>query len=117
MAKLYRKKNQEKELLLDQLDLAESFFSRGKGLLGRQALSSQQGLLIKPCNNIHTFFMKFAIDCIFITKNMQIKKIVSNVKPNRIVGPFWKAHSVIETKAGFAEENKLSIGDHLYVVR
>lgn len=124
MAKLYKTTadrssmnyNSGAELLLDNLEVAESLIKRGTGLLGRTHLEPNQALWIKPCNNIHTFFMKFAIDCIFVDRNLEIKKIVKTVKPFRMVGPYWKAHSVIETKAGFAEEKNLQIGDQLYVV-
>lgn len=117
MAKLYKlKHNQEAQLLIENLELAESFWARGQGLLGRSGLSSNTALWIKPCNNIHTFFMKFSIDCIFVNKKMEIEKISQSVRPFRIVGPCWKASSVFETAAGCAEKWNLSVGDQLYVV-
>jgi uncharacterized membrane protein (UPF0127 family) len=124
MAKLYktssdiavRNLNSGAELLIENLEIADSIFKRGTGLLGRKSLEMNQGLWLKPGNNIHTFFMKFAIDCIFIDKNLEIKGIVKSVKPFRFVGPYWKASSVIEAKAGFAEKMNLKVGDQLYVV-
>lgn len=116
MAKLYKTTSSGAELLIDQLETAESFWERGKGLLGRKSLAPNQALWINPCNNIHTFFMKFTIDCIFVDKKMEIKNLAKNVGPFRFVGPFWKSHSVIETNAGLIEAKKLEIGDHLYVV-
>lgn len=116
MAKLYKTSSAGAELLADQLDVAESFWARGKGLLGRKELRTGEALWIKPCNNIHTFFMKFAIDCIFIDKRMEIQNIARNVVPFRMVGPYWKAVSVIETPSGFADAKKLQVGDSLYVV-
>lgn len=124
MAKLYRTTvdrsaanfNSGAELLLENLELAESLIKRGTGLLGRPSLDVNDALWIKPCNNIHTFFMKFSIDCIFVDRNLEIKRIAKSVKPFRFVGPYWKAHSVIEAQAGFAEQKNLKIGDQLYVV-
>jgi uncharacterized membrane protein (UPF0127 family) len=116
MAKLFKTSSKGAELLLDHLDLAEGTWSRAKGLLGRQKLESHEALWIRPANNIHTFFMKFDIDCIFIDKKMEIKNLAKNVGPFRFVGPFWKSYSVIETKSGFIDEKKLEVGDHLYVV-
>lgn len=119
MAKLYKTSggsDSSAELLVDQLDIAESFRARAKGLLGRKVLRANEALWLKPCNNIHTFFMKFAIDCIFVDSKLEIKNLVQNVTPFRFVGPFWKSHSVIETPSGFIELKKLKIGDHLYVV-
>jgi uncharacterized protein len=117
MAKLYKiKQDETAQLLIENLELAESFFARGKGLLGRKHLAENAALWIKPCNNIHTCFMNFAIDCIFVNKKMQIEKIVSAIKPYKIIGPFWKASSVFETAAGQAEKWNLKVGDQLYVV-
>lgn len=101
--------------LLARLEVAESFFARGKGLLGREKLDPDQGLWIKPCNNIHTFFMKFSIDCVFIDKQMKVQKVVANVSPWRLVGPVWKAYSVIELPSGFTSKASIEVGDQLYV--
>lgn len=116
MAKLYRTHPGEAQLLLEKIELAESFMSRGKGLLGRKNMAENHGLWIKPCNNIHTFFMKFSIDCIFVDRSMHVTRVIHDVKPFRMVGPYWKSHSVIETKAGFAKKYNVNKGDQLYVV-
>ncbi len=118
MARLYKTSPEQgsAELLLDGLEVAESIWSRGKGLLGRRDIDFNQGVWLKPGNNIHTFFMRFKIDCIFLNKKMEIHKIVSEVSPFRLIGPFWKSHSVIEVQSGFAQKKKLQAGDHLYVV-
>ena len=117
MARLYKTtKNDGAELLLDKLEVAESFWSRGWGLLGRKSLEANEALWILRCNNIHTWFMRVKIDCIFVDKRMEIQKIVSEVPSFRFVGPYWKSNSVIETTAGFAKEKKLKVGDQLYVV-
>lgn len=114
--KLYKTMNNQAELIADQVDVAQSFIARAKGLLGKSDLPKNQGLWIKPCRDIHTFFMKFAIDCVFLDSKMQIVNIASNVGPFKFVGPYWKSTSVIEFKSGFVEEKKLKVGDHLYVV-
>lgn len=120
MAKLYKitkNLNDEKaEILINNLEIAESFFARAQGLLGRKNLSVDQALWIKPCNNIHTFFMKFKIDCVFINKNQKVEKVFSNVLPFCIKGPVWKATSVIEFSAGFVETWNIKVGDQLHVV-
>jgi uncharacterized protein len=116
MAKLYKTSNSGAELLLENLETAETFWARGKGLLGRSKMEESQALWIKPCNNIHTCFMNFKIDCIFLDSNMEIKEIIKDVVPFRFVGPFWKSTSVIEVQSGFAEIKNLKPGDQLYVV-
>ena len=116
MPRLYKTSAGGAELLIEQLEIADTFFKRGWGLLGHKTLASNQAMWIKIGNNAHTFFMKFAIDCIFVDSKMEIKMIVPNVTPFRFVGPYWKSTSFIETAAGFAESKKLKVGDHLYVV-
>jgi uncharacterized membrane protein (UPF0127 family) len=108
--------SEQAELLIENLETAQSFFSRAKGLLGRREMSLEQALWIKPCRDIHTFFMNFAIDCVFLDKEMKIKNIVPDVAPYKLVGPFWKTNSAIEFKSGFAAAKKLKVGDQLYVV-
>jgi uncharacterized membrane protein (UPF0127 family) len=114
--KLYKTTTDKAELLIENLETAQSFLSRAKGLLGRKEMSAQQALWIKPCNNIHTFFMSFAIDCVFLDKEMKIRNIVPDVTPYKLIGPFWKSSSVIEFKSGFAAAKNLKVGDQLYVV-
>lgn len=117
MARLYKtSQNSGAELLLDKLEIAESFWSRGWGLLGRKTMESDEALWILHCNNIHTWFMRVKIDCIFVDKKMEIKQIVPEVSAFRFVGPYWKSNSVIETSAGFAKSKNLKVGDQLYVV-
>jgi uncharacterized protein len=106
----------EAELLIPDLKRAESLLSRGIGLLPRRTISDTEALWITPGNNAHTFFMRFAIDCIFIDSKLRIQKIYSNLKPFRFVGPVWKARSFIETAAGQCDKWNIKAGDQLYVV-
>ena len=78
---------------------AENIFSRLKGLMFIKDMKGD-GLLINPCNSIHTFFMKFAIDVVFIDKNRKVVKILRNLKPWRISWFYPKAQQVLELKAG-----------------
>ena len=104
------------ELIIENFEIAESFWQRGRGLLGRKNLQANQAMWIKYTNNIHTFFMRFSIDCIFVDRKLEIIKIKKSVPPFRIVGPYWKSQSVIEACSGFADSKGLKEGDQLYVV-
>ena len=104
------------ELLISDLKKAHSLWTRGVGFLRQSEISKSEAMWLKPGNNIHTFFMRFSIDCIFLDSKMRVQKIYSDVKPFRFVGPVWKASSVIETAAGQCEEWKIKSGDQLYVV-
>lgn len=103
------------EVLVSNLKIAKDFYSRGKGLLGRSSLPSDEGLWILYCNSIHTFFMKFSIDCIFLDGNLKVKSLKRNIKPWRLVLPIWGASSVIELAAGTLEKVPVKVGDQLYV--
>jgi len=83
-AKLYDK---DGKCLLKKLEIADTFRSRLKGLLGRKYISKDYGLLLIPCGSIHMFFMKFPIDVFFLKKSgdgFEILKIVRNLKPWRM---------------------------------
>lgn len=103
------------QTLIADLEVASTFLSRGKGLLGREELPSHQALWIHHCNSIHTFFMKFAIDCVFVDKNLKVRAIRKEVRPWRLILPVWGAASVIEMAAGTVSKGNVSVGDQLYV--
>lgn len=107
-------KTRNQQLITD-LRVATNEWSRGKGLLGTKSLGPEEALLIPRCNAIHTFFMKFTIDCVFLDKNMRVKAIHRQVKPFKIVWPVWGARSVIEFAEGRASELGLQIGEELHV--
>ena len=79
------------------------------------AIPNRPALWIRPCNNIHTFFMRFAIDCIFVDKSMNVKALVENVPPWRLTKFYWKADSVIELSAGSIRRLEIELGDQLHV--
>ena len=70
------------------------------------------GLLIKPCNSIHTFFMQYSLDVAFLDKDLKIVKIIRNLRPWRITGLYLKANQVLELKAGTLD-NKIVEGDQV----
>ncbi len=91
----------------------DSLAFRVKGLLGRQAMVDGEGILLKPCNSIHMFFMKFAIDAIFLDKENRILHIAHTIKPWRISALILGAKSVLEVAAGTAVKNGLVTGEEL----
>jgi len=86
---------------------------RMKGLLGREGLDGEEGILLKPCNSIHMFFMAFAIDAVFLDKDNRILRIYHSIKPWRISGLHFKAVAVVELAAGVAERHSLQAGEIL----
>lgn len=100
---------------LVNLRIADSFWTRAVGLLGSSSLEDQQGLWIKRCNSIHTFFMKYAIDCVFLDKTMKVIEVKKEISPWKMTWPVWQASTVIELAAGVAEKKNIRLGDQLYV--
>ncbi len=94
---------------------AESFFSRLKGLLGRKSLELNHTLWIKDCRSIHTWFMQFSIDVIFVDDGLVVRKTFEDLKPWRMTMPAWRATSVFEFPAGTLKSRPVAIGDQLNV--
>lgn len=96
--------------LAAQVELADSLFTRMKGLLGRDSLADGLCLWIKPCKGVHTFFMRFPIDVLFLDKEWRVVEIVRNLPPNRMTPVYAKAASVLELPA-HAAEGIVAVGD------
>ena len=114
--KIVRVKRKKDDLLVaSACAVADSMFSRLLGLLPRANLSEQEALWIRPCNSVHTFFMRFSIDVLFLNKENEILHIVSALKPWRATKIFFSAASVMELPAGWSERIGLKKGDVLSV--
>lgn len=96
--------------------IADSFFSHLVGLLNRSSLSDGEALIITQCKSIHMFFMRFAIDAIFVDKQNHVVGLVRNIKPFRMSPVFLKASFVIELPVGTIEKSNTSLGDLMKVV-
>lgn len=80
-----------------QAEVARSLFERTRGLIGRRGLDRGTGMLILRCNAIHTFFMRFPIDAVFLDGNDQIVKVVRDIRPwHPFVWGGWRAKKVLE---------------------
>ena len=99
-------------VLASCLEVADSSAKRSKGLLGRDGLAVGGGLWILPCESVHTFWMRFAIDLVYIDRKHRIKKVRSSVGPWRI-SACLSAHSVIELPAGTIQATQTQRGDTL----
>jgi uncharacterized protein len=94
---------------------AETTVSRLKGLLGASGLEAESCLWIHDCRSIHTYFMKFAIDVVFVDKNLRVKKIYRSLKPWSLTMPVMGARSVFEFQSGALNQVQISVGDQLHV--
>lgn len=91
---------------------AHRFQARLIGLLGRRALAPDQALWLAPCNNVHTFFMRFSIDVVFIDRAGVVLAIVAHLTPWRVAAA-WRAHGCLELAAGGASRYALTVGQCL----
>lgn len=94
--------------------LAETALTRMRGLLGRRNLPSGEGILLKPASSVHMAFMRFAIDAVFLDRDLRIVKIAAELKPWRAAGARG-SKSVLEIAAGEAARRGLTVGDRLTV--
>ncbi len=92
--------------------LANSSEERRAGLLKQDSLAEGCGLWIIPCEGIHTFFMRFAIDVIFLDKQNRVRKIRPALRPWRLSACIT-AKSVLELPAGTAQQTQTELGDQL----
>ena len=100
--------------LATQLEIADDGYARRKGLLGRDGLEVGTGLWIYPCESVHTFAMRFAIDLVYLDRDCVVKKLRSNVPPGRLSACLF-ARSVIELPAGTIEATGTQIGDRIAI--
>lgn len=88
---------------------ADNFLSRLAGLLFKRALQPGQGLLLVPCASVHTFFMAYAIDVVFLDRAGVIQKVVPDLKPWRMAA-CAAAYQTLELAAGQAALFHLVVG-------
>jgi len=97
--------------IADQVVKADTAFKRMRGLLGRSSLAVGEGLYLPKCNAIHTFFMRFPIDVLFLTKDHLITHMVHSLVPFRIVWGPWGTRAVLELPGGALQQVPCETGD------
>jgi len=98
-------------LLADNVKRADTFLSRLVGLLNRSSLNKGEALVLTPSNSIHSFFMRFTIDAIFIDKDGKIVKALPSLKPFRFSLPCFNSYSVIELPENTLKLTRTQVGD------
>lgn len=98
-------------LLAGRVIRANTAVSRARGLLGREALPPGEGLWLLPCRQVHTCFMRFAIDVVFLDRAHRVVRICAGLKPWRFSPWVSDAASALELAAGIAAD--LGPGDSL----
>jgi uncharacterized membrane protein (UPF0127 family) len=102
-------------VVCNHVEIADRARGRMRGLLGRDSLEAGAGMLLQPAPSIHTAFMRFAIDAVFLDGTLRVKKVVENLKPWRVASAH-RAWAVLEMAAGEVGRLGIAVGDHLGVV-
>jgi uncharacterized membrane protein (UPF0127 family) len=93
--------------------VARSYWSRLVGLLGKPSLPAGEALVIEPCTSVHTAFMRFAIDVLYVDPSRRVVKSVADLKPFRASGVLRGRCSVVELPSGAIAASKTAPGDQL----
>jgi uncharacterized membrane protein (UPF0127 family) len=93
--------------------LALTSWGRMRGLLARPPLGQDDGMLIRPCRGVHTCFMSYPIDVLFIDRGGQVVALSQNLGPWRLTPMVFRACCVLELAAGQAERTRTQVGDQL----
>jgi uncharacterized protein len=99
--------------IASQVDFADSFLARLRGLLGKKSLDGGQALVISPCVSIHTIGMRFPIDAVFFDKGRRAVGVIRDLRPGKLSRIFPKAKGVIEIAGGTLSELDVEPGDEL----
>jgi uncharacterized membrane protein (UPF0127 family) len=97
---------------VSDIEIARDSATRRRGLLGRLFLEADRAFVIAPCQGVHTFGMRFAIDIVAADRNGRVIKLRSRVRPGRVVLA-WSAFAIIELAAGVLDCSDLRKGDRL----
>jgi uncharacterized protein len=104
--------NGDGEVILERCWMADRPWSRMRGLLGRDGLEQGEGLLLKPCGSVHTLFMRFPIDVVFLDRELFVVAVRPEVRPWRTAGARG-AKVALELAAGEAARLRIAPGMRL----
>jgi uncharacterized membrane protein (UPF0127 family) len=103
-------------VVASEADEARSFTAKLFGLMGKAGMADDAALIIYHTNWIHTFWMRFPLDLIYISREAIVVGLEPELAPNRIGKPFWRAQTVIELRAGAIAASRTQVGDSLQIV-
>jgi uncharacterized membrane protein (UPF0127 family) len=100
------------DVVVERCSVADKPWSRMRGLLGRRALPQGEGILLRPASSVHMFFMAFAIDVVWLDRDLRVLDVTANLRPWRMAARRG-ARSALELAAGESERRGLRAGDQL----
>jgi uncharacterized membrane protein (UPF0127 family) len=102
-------------VVCEEAILADGPLARTKGLLGRSTLPAGEGLLLRPASSVHTAFMRFPIDAVFLDPELRVLRVAAELKPWRAAG-CRGARAVLELSSGESERRGVRPGDRVVLV-
>jgi uncharacterized membrane protein (UPF0127 family) len=100
-------------VVIPTVERAAGMRQRMRGLLGRRCLGAGRAMHLCPCRAVHTFFMAFPLDLVFLTRDLRVSRIVRNVRPGRVAAGGRGARSVLEMESGWLPPDALREGDRV----
>ncbi len=102
-------------ILGERIGVADSTLTRFVGLMGRSSLAPGHGLLIRPSNGVHTFWMRFSIDVLLLDREHRVLSAYGKLRPFRMTSINWKASIALELPAGTIAASNTQSGDLLQI--
>lgn len=99
-------------VVCERCEIADSVLARLRGLLGRRELPPGEGMLLRPSGSIHTCFMRFPLDAVFLDAELRVLRVRSELRPWRAAGARG-ARAVLELGAGEAARRGIAVGERL----
>ena len=103
-------------VIADHVEIADCFWKRARGLIGRREIPDGFGLVIRPCNGIHMLFMSMALDAVHVDTSGRVVRILQEIKPWRLGPIVWKSAWVIELPGETARATGTQVGDLIELV-
>lgn len=109
------------KVIIEHIEIADNFWRRFMGLMGRPSMGHSYGMghscgmLFEGCNSIHMFFMRFAIDVVFMDKTGAVIYLRESLKPWQIIGYIKNAYFTVEMPEGTISSARIEIGDILKI--
>ena len=105
-------RREDGRIVCERVRVMDRYFTRMKGLLGRKSIGSDEGVALRPGFSIHTAFMRFPIDVVFLDSDLVVLKIDEAVRPFRTAA-CRGAREVVELRAGECARRGLAEGDRV----
>lgn len=109
-------KSEGENATLCKIAVCDTFFPRLRGMIGRQFSEDEfNAMALSPCNQIHTQFMKFPIDVVYMNKKNEVIAIEEDVQPGLFCKRVKRAHTVIELPSGAVRNYNITKGDDISI--